>query len=279
MEFSSRHSFAPIAMLVIAFLALAGCSSKKEEAPTARIPAQRDRPETGAEVREGSGPAREVEKHMVDRCRKHRYYVAPGETAIVKFETEVDAELAKLAAEEEPAVDAGELEAAGYSVFFMGRSIESFSADRPVWVVNEPRFAVKEGETLRFFGVGVGIRWNNDGEGTITSVSRHLGEFAVGKLSFHELVNALGGKDKIPVKGPDDLVYHLAPVQRQVSKEIHLLSVELRVKAPDSSGKREAIRHGSVLWRGKGVQFSRDLDSRTERYYIVGPASGRECFE
>lgn len=215
-----------------------------------------------------------------DSCRGHRYYIAPGETASVTFETLVDADTAKIANEEPPTVQKEDLEAIGYSVSYFNRIIDTFSLNLPVWTVFEPDFAVEENATILYFqGNGARIDWKKNGEGTITEVPGVSGRFAVGKLSFDALAKGLGGKSVISIQGPNKKLYSLTPAQKNVLQEFHILTVTLDIKAPEKDIKGGGITHGSVLWKGRGIEFSRDYESANQRYVITGPGTSRACFE
>lgn len=251
-------------------LIVCGCSRKNEEKPASETQATTGREQDIASVNES---------HWEDKCKKHFYYIAPGESATVTFETEVNADIAKIANEEEPAVDKKELENLGYWISYVGRSIDNFSLDLPIWTVYEPSFAIQDNETLWYLPVGdLKIEWDRNGEGTITHVHGVSGMFAVGKLTRDELSKRLGGGDVIKIRGPKDVMYSLTPTQKSVPKEYNILSVRIYIKAPKVNIKGGGITHGSLRWNGYGIEFSRDYDGKNNRYLIVGPAINRACF-
>ncbi|OPX95044.1 MAG: hypothetical protein A4E58_02330 [Syntrophorhabdus sp. PtaB.Bin006] len=268
-----------VASIALLVLMVYGCSNKNKESAASERQAINE--QTASRVANGleQNPASGNESHWGDKCRMHFYYIAPGQSASVTFETEVDAATAKIANEEEPTVQKKDLEALGYSVSYLGRSVDTFSLNLPVWTVSEPSFALKDNETLWYhpFG-GASIDWNRNGEGTITSVPGTMGMFAVGKLTRDELSKKLGGSNTISIRGPKDSIYSLTPTQKEIPKEFHILSVTIDIRAPEENIKGGGVTHGSVLWKGKGVEFRREYDNKNNRYVISGPAKSRDCF-
>lgn len=149
-----------------------------------------------------------------DKCERHIYYISPGKSASVTFETLVDADTVKLANEEAPTVQKEDLEAIGYAVSYFSRMVETFSLNLPVWTVSEPDFAVEENASIWYFPAdGVWIDWKKNGEGTTTDVPGVSGKFAVGKLSLEALTRRMGGKSAIRIQGPNKAMYSLTPAQ------------------------------------------------------------------
>lgn len=277
MRKSTRSLSAIAASVVLLVLMVYGCSNKNKESAASERQAMSE--QTASRVANGveQNPASGNESHWGDKCRKHFYYIAPGQSASITFETEVDAATAKIANEEEPTVQKKDLEALGYSVSYLGRSVDTFSLNLPVWTVSEPSFALKDNETLWYhpFG-GASIDWNRNGEGIITSVPGTMGMFAVGKLTRDELSTKLGGSNTISIRGPKNSMYSLTPAQKEVPKEFHILSVTVDIRTPEENIKK--VGDGSVRWKGKGIEFRREYDNKNNRYVISGPAKSRDCF-
>lgn len=265
-------------MISIAFLVsmVYGCSNKSGE-ETSKPQAAKEQAQGPGATGGEQGISATGRSHWGDKCRTHFYYIAPGESASLTFETLVDASLAKLAREEEPALKKEELEALGYSVRYSGRSVDSFSVSFPVWVLSEPDFAVKDNERILFVPPpGWFIDWNRNGEGTIRGTSSAKGKFEVGKLTLDKL---LGNKSAIQIKGPNGSMYSLTPSQKTVTEEFHILSVTFDVTAPKETVLRQNTKQGSVSWKGGGLGFNRVYDRINERYVISGSAYSRDCLE
>ncbi len=261
----------------LAFLTLTahGCSNKDREAsqPQAAKDQAAD-PGTAGGQQDISTAGR---SHWGDKCRTHFYYIAPGESASLTFETVVDARLAKTAREEEPAVRKEELEAVGYSVSYSNRSVDTFSVSFPVWVLSEPAFAAKENERMLYAPLsGWKVDWNRNGEGTIVKAPGADGKFAVGRLPLEKL---LGNRSTIDIKGPNGSVYSLTPSQKTLTEEFHILSVTFDVTAPRETVLRQGTRRAGVSWKDGGIGFGRIYDRINERYVISGPAHSRDCFD
>lgn len=265
-------------MISIAFLVsmVYGCSNKngEETSKPQAVKEQAQGPETNSGEQGISATGR---SHWGDKCRTQFYYIAPGESASLTFEILVDAGLAKLAREEGPELKKEELEAAGYSVHYSGRSVDSFSISFPVWVLSEPDFAVKENERILFTPPpGLRIEWNRNGGGTIVGTSYANNKFEAGKLTLEKL---LGNKSAIQIKGPNGSMYSLTPSQKTVTEEFHILSVTFDVTAPKETVLRQNTKQGGVSWKGRGLGFNRVYDRINERYVISGPAYSRDCLE
>lgn len=269
MRKNMRCLLAVMASATLLVLVVCGCSDRNKERPAS---------EPRAASRQAAGEATtENGSDLGKACKFHAYYIAPGESASVTFEDLVDADMAKTARENEPTVQKESLEAAGYSVSYSGRSVDTFSASVPVWVVSEPDFAVKENERVLYAALdGKAIDWDRNGEGTIRSVPGAVGKFAVGKLPLEKVV---GKKGSIDIRGPNKKIYSLTPFQKTVTEEFHLLSVTLDITAPEKHGKPQTRTDGSVLWNGKGIGFSKIWDFENNRYLISGKANSRECLE
>lgn len=265
-------------MLSMAFLVsiVYGCSIKSgEETPKPQAAKEQAQgPETTGDKQGISATGR---SHWGDKCRTQFYYIAPGESASLTFESLVDASMAKLAGEEEPTLKKEELEAVGYSVHYSGRSVDSFSMSLPVWVLSEPDFAVKENERISFTPPpGWFVDWNRNGEGTIRGVPSANGKFEVGKLTLEKL---LGNRSAIQIKGPNGSMYSLTPSQKTVTEEFHILSITFDVTAPKETVLRQNTKQADVSWKGRGFGFNRVYDRINERYVISGPAYSRDCLE
>ncbi|NLT22682.1 MAG: hypothetical protein GXX82_06510 [Syntrophorhabdus sp.] len=261
----------------LAFLALTayGCSNRDRE--TSRPQAEKEQaanPGTAGGEQDISTTGR---SNWGDKCHAHFYYIAPGQSASLTFEAVIDARLAKTAREEEPTLRKEELEAVGYSVSYSNRSVDTFSASLPVWVLSEPDFAAKENERILYAPLnGWKVDWNRNGEGTITKVPGADGKFAVGRLPLEKL---LGNRSAIDIKGPNGSVYSLTPSQKTLAEEFHILSVTFDVTAPRETVLRQNTRRAGVSWRDGGIGFDRIYDRDNERYVISGPAHSRDCFE
>jgi hypothetical protein len=262
---------------------MAGCGEKTAvpEPPAAGGPAAGVA--AGRPAAAGRGPAAAAggdESHRVERCVKHYYRIAPGETASVTFETIVDADTARIALEEEPEVRKERMEDAGWRVSYTGRSVDSFSVDSHIWTVSEPDFATKgEGWLKTLPGSVANISWAPDGEGIFTRLGDLSGAYAIGRLSFEEVSGRLGGNGTVDIRGPNGKMYYLVPARKEVAREFHILSVSMDIAAPGDDGGRSGAGFGSVTWKGQGVHFNRDYRKREGRYVISGPAAGRECCE
>lgn len=280
MKQSTGSLLAVTASIILLFSMVYGCSNKNKEAAISERPVISEQAASQAATGGEHDAVSGNESHWGDKCKKHFYYIAPGQSASVTFETEVDAAMAKIANEEEPTVQKKDLEALGYSVSYLGRSVDTFSLNLPVWTVSEPSFALKDNETLWYhpFG-GASIDWNRNGEGIITSVPGTMGMFAVGKLTRDELSTKLGGSNTISIRGPKNSMYSLTPLQKEIPKEFHILSVTVDIRTPEENIRGGgAVTHGSLHWKHTGIEFSREYEQRNKRYVISGPATSRDCF-
>lgn len=214
---------------------------------------------------------------MGDKCRYHAYYVAPGESVSATFETVVDAILANIAGEEQPTLQKEQLEAANYSISYSSHSVDTFTANFPVWVVTETDFIPKGNEQVHYTPAnGIYIDWNRQGEGTIVGVTGATGKYAVGKVSLDKII---GTKGAIMIKAVGGKEYSLIPTQRHISEEFHVLSATLDIKAPEKPATKGYTTHGELLWKNKGIKFNGRWEQKMNKYVISGPATGRECFE
>jgi hypothetical protein len=255
-----------------------GCSRKEEEPPRAKVEVPA---EQAAEEQSDEADSSGAEPHQVDACQRHRYYIAPGESATVTFETEVKSDVAKAARDEEPSVNKEAMEAAGYSVSYASRSIDTFSRSRPVWTVYNSDFAAKERESIfQTTTAGVSIRWQTDGSGVIEKLGQVKGPFEVGKLTSEDLAKALGGETVRSV-GPGNKMYTLSPTLGSMDQETNILSVTLHVTVPKDTDKIMQEKIGGVSWKGGGIGFRGYYSSipGVQKYIIVGPAKDRDCFD
>jgi len=274
--FSRYLSVIAVCVAVLVILGSTGCSCKKDEEPASKSDQARQgaNQETGGGVQASSGN----ESHRLDECKKHWYYISPGESASVTFETEVDADTAKTVGAEEPAVRKEDLEKAGYSVSYSTRSVDTVTLSLPVWTVSNSDFAAKENEKALYTTTdSVAIRWKNDGTGIIEKAGDRSGQFEVGKLSSEELSQKLGGKSTIHVIGPKDVAYDLSPSQQSMDKEFYLLSVTINIGVPTDTSKVLEKRGGNVSWKGNGISFEGYYNNVDKKYAITGPARSREC--
>ncbi|OPY65565.1 MAG: hypothetical protein A4E62_02669 [Syntrophorhabdus sp. PtaU1.Bin002] len=272
----SRYFLVPlVCMAFLAVLGTTGCSCKKDEESSSKFDQTRQaaNQKTG-EVQASTGN----ESHRLDECKKHWYYISPGESASVVFEMEVDANMAKAASTEEPAVRKEDMEKAGYSVSYSTCSVDTVSLSLPVWTVSNSDFAVKENEKSLYTTTdSVAIRWKNDGVGIIEKAGDRSGQFEVGKLSGEELSQKLGGKSTVHVIGPKNVAYDLSPSHQSMDKQSYILSVILNIGVPTDTSKILEKRGGNVSWEGNGISFEGYYNNRDKKFAITGPARSREC--
>jgi hypothetical protein len=278
---SNRPRFFLIALVVTVLLTLInteGCSNKKEEPPRATVQAP-TKQAAKDQAAEAQMPA--SDPHQVDACQRHRYYIAPGETATVTFETEVKSDVAKATGEGEPNVNKAAMEAAGYSVSYASRSIDTFSRPRPVWTVFNSDFAAKEREVIyETTTAGVTVRWKPDGSGTIEKLGDVRGPFEVGKLTSEDISKKLG-TDTIRMIRPGNKTYMLSPSQGSMDEEMNILSVTLNITVPKDTDKIMQEKICGVFWKGGGISFRGYYSNfpGVKKYIIAGPAKSRDCFD
>jgi hypothetical protein len=249
-----------------------GCTRQKEEPPKEKVevPAEQATTEESGEADSSEGGP-----HQVTACQRHRYYIAPGESATVTFEAEVKSDTAKAAREEAPRVNKEAMEAAGYTVSYVSESVDTFSRSSPVWTVYSPEFVAKE-KAVGTLDAGVLISWSSDGSGVIEGVGNVKGRFEVGKLTKEDLAKKLGG-DSVRLSN----TYTLSPSQGSMDQEINILSVNLHITVPKDTDKIMQEKIGGVFWKGGGISFRGYYNNipKVQKYVIAGPAKGRECFD
>jgi hypothetical protein len=261
---------------LLTVIGIGGCSRQKEEPPKEKV----EVPVEEATIAEsGEADSTEGGPHQVTACQRHRYYIAPGESATVTFEAEVKSDTAKAAREEEPRVNKEAMEAAGYSVSYVSQSVDTFSRSSPVWTVNSPEFVANE-HVVGTLDAGVLIRWTSDGSGVIEGVRGVKGRFEVGKLTKEDLAKKLGG-DSVRLVGPGNKTYTLSPSQGSMDQEINILSVTLHITVPKDTDKIMQDKIGGVFWKGGGISFRGYYNNlpKVQKYVIAGPAKSRECFD
>jgi hypothetical protein len=271
-------TIALVVTVLLTMIGAEGCSSKKDEPskPTVQAPSEQTAKEQAAEAQLPAS-----EPHQVDACQRHRYYIAPGESAAVTFETEVKPGVAKAAREEEANVNKAAMEAAGYSVSYASRSIDTFTRSRPVWTVFNSDFAAKEREIIyETTTAGVTVRWKPDGSGTIEKLGDVRGAFEVGKLTSEDIAKKLG-TDTIRMIRPGNKTYMLSPSQGSMDEEMNILSVTLNVTVPKDTDKIMQDKTCGVSWKGGGISFRVYYSNfpGVKKYIIAGPAKSRDCFD
>jgi hypothetical protein len=271
-----------VGTVLLTMIGTEGCSSKKEEPPRATVqaPGEQAAKEQAAEPQLPAS-----EPHQVDACQRHRYYVAPGESATVTFEAEVKSDVAKTAREEEPNVNKKAMEEAGYSVSYMSQSVDTFTRSSPVWTVYSSEFSPKEHGivgTGKIVGTGVAgvlVSWNSDGTGVIEKLGNAKDRFEVGKLTKEDLAKKLGGDTyKLTNAGK---TYNFSPSQGSMDQEINILSVTLRITVPKDTDKIMQDKTCGVFWKGGGISFRGYYSNfpGVKKYIIAGPAKNRDCFD
>jgi hypothetical protein len=258
-------------------IGISGCSDKKEEPSKAKVEVQDEQSAKNEPVEQESP----VEPHQVDPCERHRYYIDPGSSAIVTFETEIKSDVVKAAQNEEPRVNKEAMEAVGYTISCLSRSIDTFTRSCPVWTVYSSDFSPKERGIVGTSNAGIFIQWESDGTGVIERLEDENGRFEVGKLTREDLEKKLGADTVRVVLAQENKTYNLPPSQGSRDQEINILSVSFNVTVPDDTSKIMQEKIGGVFWKGGGVSFRGYYNNfpQVEKYVITGPAKDRGCFD
>jgi hypothetical protein len=276
-KFSRSLLIVLIGASLLTTIGISGCSGNKEEPSKTKveIPAEQStKEEPGEEDSSGAEP------HQVDACQRHRYYIDPGDSATVTFETDVKSDVAKAALDEEPRVNKETMEAAGYSVSYMSQSVDTFSRSCPVWTVYSSEFSPNERGVVATSSAGLLIQWLSDGSGVIEKLDDIKGRFEVGKLTKEDLVKKLGN-ETVPVVIQGGKTYNLSLSQGSMDQETNILSITLNITVPEDTGKIMQEKIGGVFWKGGGISFRGYYNNvpNVQKYVITGPAKDRDCFE
>lgn len=279
---SRRFPLVAACVMLMVAAGLFGCS-KKEPAPAEPQAQASAQPQEEAQSSSGAEPAGEPpavasdETHRVSEG-KHFYFLAPGETATVTFERQVDGKEIKEFQEATPELKAEALEAEGCSMSYQSHSVDTFTRSLPVWTVSDSRYAEKgsvaDGSWKHTFFTKanqVGVRWNKEGVGLVsTTVGDPDGHFAMGKLPVEELIRRSGGKDGILVDGIE-----LTPSQETREKEYHILTYSILVTAPSGPAAAKETS-GTLAWKTKGFRFHARYNDNLRKFVVIGAAADRD---
>jgi len=228
----------------------------------------------------------EEDTAMVDQgtpCRNHRYFILPGTSESLSFETVLSGTIAGDFSPASLELKDDVLEDSELEANLGPAEIITASTSYPIWIVDGKAFydkTIAQGMKPTVLRVkNISIKWNEDGTGVLTRILSQGNPRSVGRYSEKELKREIGEDLVIrytPPGSKDAYAWELRQDTREDNSPI--LKFELNVDLPSETtnfkSKSLIITGGPIGWTIK-ITYSKARN----RYIVTGPATSAECLE